>query len=63
MQCRPPLFTFTLTTNSDLEQVAQEILEDNIVSLSRTMIDKEASMATTNGTSGHHNGSMDVDEL
>ncbi|KAK3170239.1 multicatalytic endopeptidase [Lepraria neglecta] len=45
-----------------LEQVAQEILEDNIVSLSRTMIDKEASMATTNGTSGHHNGSMDVDE-
>ncbi|KAL2055637.1 hypothetical protein ABVK25_003879 [Lepraria finkii] len=45
-----------------LEQVAQEILEDNIVSLSRTMIDKEASMATTNGTSGRHNGSMDVDE-
>ncbi|KAL2041904.1 hypothetical protein N7G274_005091 [Stereocaulon virgatum] len=48
-----------------LEQVAQEILEDNIVSLSRTMIDKEASMATTSGTSGisgQHKGTMDVDE-
>ncbi|KAL9118512.1 MAG: hypothetical protein Q9187_004942 [Circinaria calcarea] len=46
-----------------LEDVGQQLIEDNIVSVSRQMIDKEASVAKTNGeTNGHHNGSMDVDE-
>lgn len=40
------------------------MIEDNIVSVSRQMIDKEASVANTNGENGHkkENGAMDVDE-
>jgi len=48
--------------------VGQRLIEDNIVAVSRQMIDKEASVAKkaqqTNGH-GHHNGEnglMDVDE-
>ncbi|MCJ1271872.1 multicatalytic endopeptidase [Lobaria immixta] len=44
-----------------LEDVGQQLIEDNIVSVSRQMIDKEASVAKTNGV-GHENGSMDIDE-
>ncbi len=48
---------------ADLEDVGQQLIEDNIVSVSRQMIDKEASIANTNGDSRHEkNGSMDVDE-
>lgn len=52
---------------TDLEDVGQQLIEDNIVSVSRQMIDKEASVAKsneeTNGhQNGHQNGSMDVDE-
>ena len=48
----------------DLESVGQELIEDNIVSVSRQMIDKEASVAKTKPeTNGHQqNGDMDVDE-
>jgi 26S proteasome regulatory subunit N11 len=43
--------------------VGQQLIEDNIVSVSRQMIDKEASMAKTNGdANGNENGLMDVDE-
>ncbi|CAF9936631.1 MAG: multicatalytic endopeptidase [Alectoria fallacina] len=49
-----------------LEDVGQQLIEDNIVSVSRQMIDKEASVAKTNGANGHQdghqNGNMDVDE-
>jgi len=51
----------------DIEDVGQQVIEDNIVSLSRQMIDKEASVpkarsnAAANGTADG-NGSMDVDE-
>ncbi|CAF9912896.1 MAG: multicatalytic endopeptidase [Heterodermia speciosa] len=47
-----------------LESVGQELIEDNIVSVSRQMIDKEASVAKTKPeTNGHQqNGDMDVDE-
>jgi len=49
--------------STDLEDVGQQLIEDNIVSVSRQMIDKEASVAKTNGESnGHDNGTMDVDE-
>lgn len=44
-----------------LEDVGQQLIEDNIVSVSRQMIDKEASVAKPNGV-GHENGSMDIDE-
>ena len=48
---------------TDLEDVGQQLIEDNIVSVSRQMIDKEASVAKSNGeTNGHEIGSMDVDE-
>lgn len=46
----------------DLADVGQQLIEDNIVSVSRQMIDKEASLAKTNGENGHENGSMDIDE-
>lgn len=51
---------------TDIEDVGQHIIEDNIVSVSRQMIDKEASVPKTNGqsnsqTNGHSNGAMDVD--
>ena len=51
--------------DTDLEDVGQQLIEDNIVSVSRQMIDKEASVAKTSGTNvtnGNANGSMDVDE-
>lgn len=48
---------------ADLESVGQELIEDNIVSVSRQMIDKEASVAKTKAeTIGQQNGDMDVDE-
>ncbi|MCJ1293157.1 multicatalytic endopeptidase [Xylographa carneopallida] len=52
-----------LDPKKHLEDVGQQLIEDNIVSVSRQMIDKEASVAKTNGeTNGHENGSMDVDD-
>jgi len=52
-----------LDPKKHLEDVGQQLIEDNIVSVSRQMIDKEASVAKTNGEiNGHENGSMDVDE-
>ena len=55
-----------LTISKDLEDVGQQLIEDNIVSVSRQMIDKEASVAKSSAdTNGHHqqqNGSMDVDD-
>lgn len=47
---------------SDLEDVGQQLIEDNIVSVSRQMIDKEASVAKTNGEIRHQNGAMEVDK-
>ncbi|KAG8533590.1 26S proteasome non-ATPase regulatory subunit 14 [Bacidia gigantensis] len=62
-----------LDPKKHLEDVGQQLIEDNIVSVSRQMIDKEASVAKgsaekalpngkPNGVNGHANGSMDVDE-
>lgn len=48
-----------------LEDVGQQLIEDNIVSVSRQMIDKEASVpqGTANAPSGHIIGdAMDVEE-
>jgi len=51
----------------DIEDVGQQVIEDNIVSLSRQMIDKEASVpkarsiAAANSTADG-NGSMEIDE-
>lgn len=50
-----------------IEDVSQQLMEDNIVSVSRQMIDKEASVPRAkdlaNGRANDHaNGGMDVDE-
>ena len=47
-----------------IEDVGQQLIEDNIVAVSRQMIDKEASVAKkVEPVNGHHeNGGMDVDE-
>ena len=51
------------TNFADLEDVGQDLIEDNIVSVSRQMIDKEASVPKAEKRNGHANGgSMDVDE-
>lgn len=47
--------------------MGQQLIEDNIVSVSRQMIDKEASVAHANGENGNangtqQNGGMEVDE-
>ena len=53
----------TRTNSIDLEDVGQRLIEDNIVSVSRQMMDKEASMAksTDGNINGHNNTAMDVD--
>ena len=62
-----------MTCSTDIEDVYQELIEDNIVAVSRQMIDKEASTAKpgeqqlnghSNGTNGAANGEgkMDVDD-
>ena len=45
------------------EDVGQELIEDNIVSVSRQMIDKEATMPKKNGTLAQSNGDqMETEE-
>lgn len=45
-----------------LEDVGQHLIEDNIVSVSRQMIDKEASVPkSTSRSNGHANGNADAD--
>lgn len=47
----------------DIEDVSQQLIEDNIVAVSRQMIDKEASVARQSGAQDGANGaSMEVDE-
>lgn len=46
-----------------LEVVGQQLIEDNIVSVSRQMIDKEASAPKEkNDVNGHAENAMDVEE-
>lgn len=47
----------------DIEDVGQELIEDNIVAVSRQMIDKESSVARgANGQKPANGQNMDVDE-
>jgi len=47
----------------DIEDVSQQLIEDNIVAVSRQMIDKEASVARQSNDKAPQNGTgMDVDE-
>ncbi|KAI9847708.1 MAG: multicatalytic endopeptidase [Sclerophora amabilis] len=47
-----------------LEDVGQQLIEDNIVSVSRQMIDKEASVAKPDGEqNGDQDGAMEVDKM
>lgn len=47
-------------SNTDIEAVGQQLIEDNIVSVSRQMIDKEATVPKANGEVNGHND-MEVD--
>jgi 26S proteasome regulatory subunit N11 len=47
----------------DIEDVGQELIEDNIVAVSKQMINKESSVARVPNTQDTENGGdMDVDE-
>jgi 26S proteasome regulatory subunit N11 len=48
--------------DADLEDVGQQLIEDNIVSVSRQMIDKEASVAKAEGPRNGHNSALEMDE-
>jgi len=48
-----------------IEDIGQQLIEDNIVAVSRQMIDKEASVPKGSGVghlNGQSNGDMDIDE-
>lgn len=52
-----------LTESADIEDVSQQLIEDNIVAVSRQMIDKEASVARASGGKEASTGTdMEVDE-
>ena len=53
-----------MLTCLDIEDIGQQLIEDNIVAVSRQMIDKEASVPKANGShaNGQANGDMEVDE-
>lgn len=52
-----------MLTSLDIEDVSQELIEDNIVAVSRQMIDKEASVARLSSANGGQNGAvMEVDD-
>lgn len=54
--------TQRLTRKTDISDVGQQLIEDNIVSVSRQMIDKEASVPKSNTRqNGHASANDDVD--
>jgi 26S proteasome regulatory subunit N11 len=60
------MFLKRLLTTPDIEDIGQQLIEDNIVAVSRQMIDKEASVPKSQRrrqTNGQSNGDMEVDEL
>jgi 26S proteasome regulatory subunit N11 len=53
-----------LTSFTDISDVGQQLIEDNIVSVSRQMIDKEASVPKSNPRqNGNANGPSDDVEM
>lgn len=46
----------------DIEDVGQQVIEDNIVAVSRQMIDKEASLAKDTKDSAQQGEAMEMDE-
>ena len=47
---------------ADIEDVSQKLIEDNIVAVSRQMIDKEASVARQSFKEDTNGAAMEVDE-
>lgn len=56
------IFRNFLTIPTDIEDVGQQLIEDNIVAVSRQMIDKEACLPKNAGANGAVNGEMEVDD-
>ena len=48
---------------TDIETVSTELIEDNIVSVSRQMIDKEASVPSSHVAEANGNGANGVDHM
>jgi 26S proteasome regulatory subunit N11 len=48
--------------STDIEDVSQQLIEDNIVAVSRQMIDKEASVARQSSKEDTNGAAMEVDE-
>jgi 26S proteasome regulatory subunit N11 len=57
----PTLLDILLILPADIEDVGQQLIEDNIVAVSRQMIDKEASVAK-DSTRAEQNDAMETDE-
>lgn len=49
-------------TIADIEDVGQQLIEDNIVAVSRQMIDKEASVAKDSDKPAAQGDAMETDE-
>lgn len=63
MSLNPRSRHIVLTFNTDIEDVSQQLIEDNIVAISRQMIDKDASVARQSVAKEATNGAdMEVDE-
>lgn len=52
-----------LDPKKHLEDVGQQLIEDNIISVSRQMIDKEATVASKKEGSTNANGTLDSDVM
>jgi 26S proteasome regulatory subunit N11 len=62
VRASPPLYVHTTNPTADIEDVGQQLIEDNIVSVSRQMIDKEASVPKSNSRqNGQQPSGDDVD--
>ena len=57
------VLSLMLTIVTDIEDVGQQLIEDNIVAVSRQMINKESSVARVpNGQDTENEAQMDVDD-
>jgi len=60
--CHPTCAVDADLIPADIEEISQELIEDNIVALSRQMIDKEASVARVLTTRDGRTCAMEIDE-
>lgn len=59
---RPSYEALMPNISADIEDVGQQLIEDNIVAVSRQMIDKESCVANENGKQAAQGDAMETDE-